>query len=105
MFLLRFFPHFILESKLGAGQNAVGFEIFVLGGFDHLLGQGGRRRGLVPRLSGQPVAEVLLVEARLALARLIALGWPEAGGVGRQHFVDEDQLAVDHAEFELGGRQ
>src|SRR5690606_11635003 len=44
----------------------------------------------------------LLVERRLAAARLVALARPEARAVRRQHLVDDDQPAVrQHAELEL----
>ena len=52
-------------------------------------------------LVGEPVADELLVERRLAAARLVLVGRPEPRAVGRQHFVDQNQLAVDLAELEL----
>ena len=51
----------------------------------------------------EPVAQRLLVEAGLRLARLIAVGRPEARAVGRQDLVDQDDLArPGAAELELG---
>src|SRR5512140_645467 len=52
------------------------------------------RRRLVPRLALQPVADELLVVARLRAARRVRRGIPEPRRVGRQDLVDEDQLAV-----------
>src|SRR6267143_5489963 len=51
---------------------------------------------------GQVIAQRLLVEARLAASCLIAVGRPEARGVGRQDLVDDDQCAVRRRpEFEF----
>jgi hypothetical protein len=33
---------------------------------------------------------------------LVLVGGPETGGIGREHFVNQHQLAVDQAKFELG---
>ena len=65
---------------------------------------GGRAGGglfLSQPLCGQPVADELLVERRLASARLVLVGRPEPRAVRRQHFVDQNQLVVDQAELEL----
>jgi hypothetical protein len=56
----------------------------------------------VPVQGLEPVADELLVEARLRAAGLVIIGGPETGGVGREHFVGEDELAVNEAELELG---
>jgi hypothetical protein len=61
-----------------------------------------RRAVLIPAAGGEPVADELFVERRLAAAGLVLIGRPEPRAVGRQHFVDEDQLVVDQAELELG---
>src|SRR2546428_13720304 len=48
------------------------------------------------------VAQRLLVEARLAPARCVAIGRPEPGGVGRENLVDHEQATVGRAaELEL----
>ncbi len=60
-----------------------------------------RRAGLVP-MSRKPVADELLVEAGLVGALLIGIARPEAGRIGGEHLVGQDDLAVDHAELELG---
>ena len=55
----------------------------------------------------QPVAQVLLVEARLWTARRVARGGPVAGRVGREGLVDEDEFVLgagrrrDESELEL----
>src|SRR5579864_7726348 len=60
------------------------------------------RRLLVPAKTLEIVADVLLVEGGLRTARPVLLDVPEAGGVGGHHLVDEDDLAVEAAELELG---
>ena len=51
----------------------------------------------------EPVAKILLVEARLAATRSIPLLRPVARRVGRERLVDEDKLAaVDQPKLELG---
>src|SRR3954467_15501755 len=71
---------------------------------DHVVGQRGRRRRLVPAGARGPVAHVLLVERGLRAARRVAVGGPEAGGVRRQYFVaDHDPARFGVApELELG---
>ena len=78
-----------------------GFPI-LLGGFpDDLLRQrrcGGR---LVPVEGFQVVAQELLVEAGLGASRAVVVLWPEAAGIGGEAFIDDNQLPVADAEFEL----
>ena len=86
-----------------AGDPLVGFDVAAPGPGDDLLGDRRGRRALVPAAAGGPVADVLLVEARLAAARLVVLGRPVARGVGRQDLVADDQLAGRvEPELELG---
>src|SRR4051794_17277290 len=61
-----------------AGQPLVRVHVEVPRTVDHLFRQRRRRRRLVPAGLGCPIANVLLVERRLAVARFIALGRPEA---------------------------
>ena len=55
------------------------------------LGDRGCGRDAVPAGRGSPVAHELLVEARLPVARLVAVRRPEARGVGRADLVAECQ--------------
>src|SRR5262249_23617218 len=58
---------------------------------------------LVPARRLQPVADELLVVRGRIAPRLVLIDGPEARAVGRQDFVDEDQLAAgEPAPFELG---
>jgi hypothetical protein len=52
-------------------------------------------------LRRQPVAKILLVEARLAVTGGIPLLRPVPRRVWRECLVDEDKLAVDEPELEL----
>ena len=56
----------------------------------HLVGQAGRGCLLVPLDAFKIVAHKLLVEGGLSAAGLPCRGFPEAGGVGRQHFIRKD---------------
>src|SRR5438270_5789291 len=79
-----------LGQQVAAGDAAVGLQV-PLGGFlDYVLGQSGCRRLAVPARFEQPVADILFVEADLALPEPVLLDLPEAGGVGGEHLVNHD---------------
>lgn len=75
----------------------------------HILGQRDALDILLA-LCNEPVADVLLVKRVLRAAGSVPLGGPVARRVGREHFVDEDELfgagvgagRGEEAEFELG---
>src|SRR5579864_7900494 len=67
-----------------------------------LLGKRWSGRLLVPAETLEIVADVLLIEGSLRTARPILLDVPEAGGVRGHHLIDQDDLAVEVAELELG---
>ena len=72
--------------KLGARDDLEGLAIALGRAIDDL---GGQMRGL-PRhipVGLEPVAHELLIEGRLAVARLIALQRPEAGGIRGDSFI------------------
>ena len=50
--------------------------------------------GLVELDVFEVVADELLVETFLIAAGLVLVGGPEARGIGREHLVDQDYLAV-----------
>src|SRR3954451_12953056 len=77
-----------------ARDPLIGLDVARPGAVDDLRRQRRRRRRLVPAGLGCPVAHVLLVEARLGTARLVAGGGPEARGVWGQGLVAEDDRAV-----------
>src|SRR5204862_7450273 len=85
------------HDELAAGQPAIGLAVALAGGVDHAGGQPGRGCVAVPAagmaLDIEPVAQRLLVEAGLRLARPIAIGRPEARAVGGHHLVDQQDLA------------
>ena len=90
-----------------AREFLVGLDVAGAGG----LHDGARqsRRGRALRLvptglrAGQPVAHVLLVEAGLDLALLVALGGPVAGRIRGQNLVRQHQGAIGiQTELELG---
>ena len=57
-------------------------------------GQARPRGGLVPVERLEIIAHELLVVTLRALARRVAVGRPEARGIRRETFVDQDQLAI-----------
>src|SRR5579884_323800 len=86
-----------------AGDPLVGLDVLLAGARHDLVGnrRGGRRP--VPPGGGGPVADELLVEARLAAARLVLVGGPEARGVRGAYLVAERQRPVRvEPELELG---
>ena len=70
-------------------ENVVSFLVAVRRGLDDFFRQGGRRGLLVPGLFFQPVTQVLLVKAGLALAGLVLVGRPEARRIGREHLINK----------------
>ena len=84
-----------MRGSVVSSQAAVGFPVAFGRLLDDVVRQGGSGRRPVPiLLREEPVAHELLVEVRLRLARRVALRVPESAGVGREDFVDEDDLAV-----------
>src|SRR5215211_1594536 len=84
------------------GDALVGVDVQLAGARDHVVGERRGRRRLVPARARGPVAHVLLVEARLAVAGLVALRRPEARGVRRERLVAEhDRPVRAPAELEL----
>ncbi len=78
------------SSQFGEGLTGdalVGLDVARAGALDDVVGQRRRRRALVPAGPRGPVAHELLVEARLPVTRLVAVGRPEARRVGREHLV------------------
>src|SRR5213593_3760879 len=84
--------------QLGSRNAAIRIPVALARRLHHLVGQRGRRRLSVPLSlllqARQVVAQRLLVEAWLALARLIAVGRQEPRGIGCEDLVDGDQLAL-----------
>src|SRR6516225_10857234 len=80
--------------KLLPAQALVGLNVLRARSLHDVDGQRRRRTVLVPSALLQPVAHELLVVGGLAAAGLVAVGGPEARAVGRQHFVDQDDVAA-----------
>src|SRR5829696_2342062 len=90
-----------------AGEPAVRIEIALARRAYDGIGQRGRRRLAVPAprapLGVEPVAQRLLVEARLRAAGLVDIRRPEARAVGGEHLVGQHRAAGRvAAELELG---
>src|ERR1017187_5504504 len=85
-----------------ARQALVSLAVLAAGLSDHLGPKPRRGRRPVPVEHIQVIAEALLVEAWRVRAGLVAVGGPEARGVGRQHLVDENDPAIQEAELKLG---
>ena len=64
-------------------------------------GQGRRGRLLVPVERFQIIAHELFVEGLLRAAGRVFVARPEAGGIGREDFIGQQQLSVMPAEFEF----
>src|SRR5829696_6463274 len=84
------------SADAAAGEALEGLEVAVAGAEDDVVGQRGRRcvRRPVPpgRRRGEPVPDVLLVEARLRAAGRPGIGGPEPGGVRGEDLVPEDDV-------------
>src|SRR5512139_856880 len=85
-------------------QDRQGLAVLRRGLRDHVAGEFRARSGLVPRKRQEVVADELLVEALLRAPGPVVGGGPEARGIRRQGFVDENQPPLGHAELELGVR-
>ena len=73
----------------------VGFDVFLAGFLDDVVQQFGAGRGFVPVEGLEVISDELFVEAGLAFAGGVEAGRPEAGGVGREYLVDQDEFAVE----------
>ena len=76
-----------------AGQSFVRLDIFGSRLCHDILGQSWRRARLVPAGGLEPVADELLVERRLRTAGPIRIDRPVPRAVGREHLVNQQQLA------------
>ena len=93
----------------GAREGFVGFNVAGSCFFDDVVRQFRWLRtgaGVPPGFGGgEPIAHELFIERGLDFSGCVACGVPEAGGVGGQYFVGEDDGAVavgGYAEFEFG---
>ena len=77
-----------------AGQALERLDVACPRAGDDVLGQLRPGRGLVPAERLAVVADELLVERRLGAAGLVLVGRPEAGRVGRERLVGEDEVPV-----------
>ena len=84
-----------------AGNALVRFPVFVSRAGDDVRRQRRSRRLLVPADPLEIVAHVLLVERRLRLAGSVLIGRPETRRIGRERFVDPDELPAQQAEFKF----
>lgn len=73
-----------------AGEQLVSFQILGNGLVDHVL----RQIVVAVGVGLEPVANELLIEGRLAVARLVAFQRPEAGGIRGEHLVAQHHVAV-----------
>src|SRR5439155_8524230 len=90
------------ESRAIAGDDFVPLD-GLSAGVLHRLGGKVRAGGLFVPIEGfEVIADVLLVETGLIAAGGVVVGRPEARGVGREHFVDEDPVAALPTPLELG---
>src|SRR5262245_32621999 len=90
-------------NEFRARYSLVGFQVFLPCLGDNVARQ--RRRGavFVPTGRLQPVPDELLVVGWRIAPRFVLIDGPETRAVGREDFVDEDQLAArEPAPFELG---
>src|SRR4051795_7309079 len=66
-----------------------------------MVRQSGSRRVLVPPNGFEVIAHKLLIVGELRSARTIALGRPEARGIGSEYFISKRDAAIDHAKLKL----
>ena len=86
---------------LFTGQAHQGFLVFFRCLAEDLLGEPRRRRLLVPVYPFQVVAYELLVETGRRGSGPVRFGRPEPGRIRGEDLVDQNQFAVQYAEFEL----
>src|ERR1700759_540171 len=85
-----------------AGDALVGLDVLLTRLVDDVVGDRGPGRVAIPAGAGGPVADVLLVKARLATAGLVLVSGPEARGVRGADLIADGQLAVGvETELEL----
>ena len=85
----------VVESgEFQAGELFEGFDVFGRGFFSYFGRKLGRGRSFVPVQCLEIIAHELLVVARGIRAGIPGVGGPEARGIGREAFIDQDQLAI-----------
>ena len=93
----------LLRLEEPAGELLVRLDVLGAGLDDDIVGKLRRGRIAVPPGGQEPVADKLLVERLLSAAGGVFVGGPEAGTVGGEHLVDEDDRTVRVlAELEFG---
>jgi hypothetical protein len=93
---------YALCSMLSEGLSCEAFKSFDVsfsGLGNDLLGKPGGRRLLRPGQALQVIPQELLVKALLRAAGLVSIHGPESRGVGREDFVNENEVAVLEALF------
>src|SRR5207248_1098936 len=88
--------------KIVTSEALVGLQVLRLGPGHDFRRQRRCRRSFVPSECFQVIAHELFVEAGLAPARAVLVGGPEAGRIRREHLIDQDELALEQSELELG---
>lgn len=81
---------YTVDLTVFAGEQLVGLQILGNGLVNHVL----RQVVVAVGVGLEPVAHELLIEGRLAVARLVAFQRPEAGGIRGEHFVAQHHVAV-----------
>src|SRR5690348_6894496 len=89
------------QFELLAGELAVRLNVFLARLLNDMVRQRGSRWVLVPPNRFKVVAHKLLIVGELRSSRTVALGRPEARGVGSEYFVGQSDISIDEAEFKL----
>src|ERR1051326_5265897 len=90
-----------LPLQFPSGELAISLYVLSARVLRDFLRQRWRRRLFVPLDLFQVVTHVLLVERFLPFARLVLFGGPEPRGIGRQHFVRQDDAGLSAPKLEL----
>src|SRR6185312_4792829 len=89
------------QFELLAGELAVRLNVFLARLLNNVVRQCGRRRVLVPPNRFKVIAHKLLIVGELRSSRTVALGRPEARGVGSEYFIGQSDVSIDQAEFKF----
>src|SRR5882724_353487 len=92
----------VLRGREFASREATKcFAIFRGSFFDHIIGQLGSRRSLVPVERLQVIAHELFIKTGRTLPYDIFIDRPEARGIRGKAFIDQEQFAINHAELKF----
>src|ERR1700726_1732551 len=90
-----------LSIEYVAGNALICFPVFVPRSSDNFRRKSGPWGLLVPTDALEIIADILLVEGRLGIARRVLIARPEARRIGREGLINPNELVADQPQFKF----